>query len=144
MNENIVTCRLVARQRPRNKQIYNIRCSVAASNGVCSPASGFPNYPRTSTTSFSQQIAPAVLSLTHSLTNQLNSTQLTLTNCPAYNISVQPQRKHRSSVAVPLLRSCLLGFTLLLYPIIVVEICFLAEPLLSNGCCVIAYSAVVA
>jgi hypothetical protein len=44
-----------------------------------------------------------------------------------------PHRKHRSIVPVPSLRSCLLGFPLLLYPIVAVETCLFAKPLLTTA-----------
>jgi hypothetical protein len=132
MNENTVACRLVARQRPRN----NIRCTVVASNGECSTASAFTKYPRSSASH--NNYVPSVLSLTHQPT-KLNSTDSH--NSPTYS-SARPHRKRHSSVAVPFLHSCVLGFILLLYLIIAVETCFLAEPLLSDGCRVFAYSAV--
>jgi hypothetical protein len=52
-----------------------------------------------------------------------------------------PRRKHFSAVAVPLLRSCLFGFPLLLYPI--VAVLFFAEPLLRHGSYIFAHSAAV-
>jgi hypothetical protein len=37
-----------------HSHVFTSRCLIAASNGGRSPYSGFPNYPRTSATSFSQ------------------------------------------------------------------------------------------
>jgi hypothetical protein len=83
-------------------------CLVAASSGGWSHSFWFPNCPwpqLSSHSNRSQQLNPnryLTDRLTHTLTNQLftNSTQLTLTNCSAYNISHGPCRRHRSSVAV--------------------------------------------
>jgi hypothetical protein len=52
-----------------------------------------------------------------------------------------PHGKHISFVAVSLLHSCLLGFLLLLKLIFAVETCLIVMPLLSDGCCIFAYSA---
>jgi hypothetical protein len=81
------------------------------------------------------------LSLTNILGLVINTTQLTILLITSRH---GQYRKHLSSVAVTLLRSCLLGFPLLLYPIVTLEICLFAEPLLSNDCYIFAYSAVVA
>jgi hypothetical protein len=85
-----------------------------ASNGGCSPYSGFPIYPRASATASNSSCSqgmnnsPLTSSLNYLPTLQfpaLHCTVLTLTNCPAYNTLARPHRKHRSSVAVQLLLS---------------------------------------
>jgi hypothetical protein len=55
-----------------------------------------------------------------------------------------PQRKHCSSVAVQLLRSCLLGCPHDHYSGTACQWSLFAEPVLSNSCCIVAYFVVVA
>jgi hypothetical protein len=109
--------------------IFTECCLVAACNSRRSPSSGFPNCPwpqLPASHSISSQLlnrsSPPTNSLSHQPTLFTNSLLvLCITSQHA------PRRKHCSSVAVELLRSCLL-----------------AEPLPSNGCCIVAYFVVVA
>jgi hypothetical protein len=110
---------------------FTSRCSVAASKVGRSPSSGFPNYPchqLQDSHSNSPQRLNLSSSLTHWLT-QLKSTQLTLTNWPAYDISARTAQK-----------------TLFLYCCVIVDVeTYLFEKsLLSNGCCIAASLTVIA
>jgi hypothetical protein len=68
--------------------------------------------------------------LTNSPTYQrTNSTQLTITNCPHYNISACTAQK------TPFHYCC---------AIVAVETCLFAKPLHNNSCCIVASSAIVA
>jgi hypothetical protein len=69
-----------ARTKPSHSSVFISRCLVTASNGGRSPYSGFPNSPRVSATSFSQQqLTRTELQLssnwlTHSPNNSLHFT----------------------------------------------------------------------
>jgi hypothetical protein len=81
-----MACRSVDRQRSRNKQLYNSRSFVAASNGGSSPSSEFPKCPRPQLPaphSNSSQRLNRSSPLTHSPTN----------NSPVYNISARTTQK---------------------------------------------------
>jgi hypothetical protein len=84
-----------------HSHVFTSRCSVAASNVGRPTSSGFPNYPRpqlTASHSNSSQRLNLRSSLTQWMTNSVthqptNSTQLTLTNSPAYSISARTAQK---------------------------------------------------
>jgi hypothetical protein len=90
--------------------VFTSRCSVAAYNGARCPSSGFPNYPRASVTSFSQNKLPTTelqqsfnyqLSdwVTHQPTYTTQLTGWTLTNL-LITYWHGRLRKHRSSLTV--------------------------------------------
>jgi hypothetical protein len=112
-----------------HSHVFTSRCLVAASNSGHSPSSGFPNYPRpqlpASHSNSSQRLNPN--SLTQSLTNQLSWPSPT--SCSAYNISTRTAQK------TPFYYYC---------AIVAVETCLSAKPLFRNGCCIVAYFALVA
>jgi hypothetical protein len=121
-----------------HSRIFTSRCLIAAFNGGLSPSHGFPNCPRTHqllTATSNSGWTPAVLWLTNSPTNSptswptISSTNSSLTHSIVLLITSRhgPRRKHRSSVAVQLLLSCMF-----------------VELLPSNGCNIVAYFAVVA
>jgi hypothetical protein len=124
--------------------VFTSRCSVAASNGGRSPSSGFLKYPGLGyhllTATAHNDWTSAVLWLMQS--TELNSTQLISHWLTVLLVTSWHglHRKHRFSISVPLFCSCLLGFPLLLYPIVAMAMCLFAELLLSNGCCMFAYS----
>jgi hypothetical protein len=113
-------------------QSYTSRCLVAASNGRCSPSSGFPQYPQSqlqASHSNSWQQLNCSSPLTNSLTRSLNN-QLSINSKSSFLLITsrhRPYRKHGSSVVMQALRLCLL-----------------AELLPSNGCCRVTYFTVVA
>jgi hypothetical protein len=108
--------------------VFTSRCSVVASNGGLSASSGFPNCPRpqlpASHSNSSEQLNSSGY-LINSLTHQ--PTTDTVLARPTCNISA-PQK-------TPFL--CCSA-------IVAVETCLFAEPLLTIGCCIIAYFAVIA
>lgn len=111
--------------------VFTCRCWVLASNDGHSPSFEFPNCPRpllpASCSSCSQKLNPNT-NLTNSLINQLQQTNnILLTNCPAYNFSVRTEQETPSRF---------------LFPVVAVQMCLLAKPLHSNGCCI--YPVVVA
>jgi hypothetical protein len=69
--------------------VFTSRYPVVAFNCEHSPFSGFPNYPRASATSFSQQ------QLTTTETQLSSNPQTELLNCHAYNISTRIVQKIR-------------------------------------------------
>jgi hypothetical protein len=77
--------------------IFTSRCSVTAFIGGCSPSSGFPNSHQPHLPA-SHSKSTWRLNLSSSLANSVtqqptNSTQLSLTNCPAYNILERTMQK---------------------------------------------------
>jgi hypothetical protein len=95
--------------------VFTSRFLVAAFNDGRSPSSGFQNCP-----------CPQ-LPASHSSSSLLNPSGYLSVGGLFITSQYGPRRKHGFSVAVQLLHSCLL-----------------AEPLPSNGCCVVVYFAVVA
>jgi hypothetical protein len=134
-----------------HSHVFTSRCLVAACNVGCYPSSGFANCPRpqrpASNSNSSQQLSPSS-SLTNSLTNSVTHQPILLNWLSLTVLLITTRhgshRKCRSSVSVPLLYSCLLGFSLFLCLIVAVETCLFTEPLLSYGCCIYAYSTAVA
>jgi hypothetical protein len=81
-----------------HSHVVNSHCLVTASNGGSSTSSGFPNCPRASATSFSQQqLTATVLQFSNWVTKSpTDSTPLNdrlFTNCPSYNISARTAKK---------------------------------------------------
>jgi hypothetical protein len=129
-----------------HSRVFISRCSVAASKSGLSACSVFPNYPQNQLRIY-QSNSSKRLNLSSSLTNllsnsvtrrptnatRLNSTQLTLTICPAGNVSARTTQKtqfHQCCIifavetfllAKPLYSNCL-------------NSCFFRGRCLANGC----------
>jgi hypothetical protein len=102
-----------------HSHVFTSRCSLATSSVGRSPSSGFPNCP------WLQLPASHINSLQQNRSTSL--TQLTFTDCPAYNVLVRTARR------TPFHYCC---------AVVAVEICLFATPLLINGCCITAFAVV--